>query len=430
MKRDKHSKRSIYVVMFMIILSSNCLYSQSRLVLNNDPWIVMNNNAYIVLGNSNANAITLAGSGGRIVSEAENNKIRWNIGTSTGTYTLPFADNLAEGGTKIPLSLTIGTSGTGAGYIDFSTYDGATWNNALYMPSMVTHMGQYLSPNAPNNSQKAIDRFWLLNAQGYVTKPAPGSMVFTYIDNEHTAGGNSITESVLGAQRFNNGTNQWGDMLPIGLVNTFSNTVTTPAISAANFFAAWTLSDSNDPLPISLLSFNANCENSNIVLKWTTASEQNNHYFTVMKSFDGYTFAPIGTVLGNGNSNTIRNYLFVDKAYQEKAYYRLSQTDFDGKTTSYDLVLVSCEEYLPLDIISVNYNSNQQVFAYLQIPTNGNYTINMYDLKGSLLFEKTLYLQKGVLPLPLDICKISDGVYFFSVQNDFQKLSKKFFLNR
>lgn len=429
MKRDKHSKRSIYVIMFMIVLSSNCLYSQSRLVLNNDPWVVMNNNAYIVLGNSNANAITLAGSGGRIVSEAENNKVRWNIGTSTGTYTIPFADNLAEGGTKIPLSLTIGTSGTGTGYIDFSTYDGATWDNSLYMPGMVTHMGQYLPPNAPNNSQKAIDRFWLLNAQGYVTKPAPSSIVFTYIDNEHTAPGNSITETSLGAQRFNNGTNQWGDMLPIGLVNTVSNTVTTPAVSAANFFAAWTLSDSNDPLPVSLLSFNASCENSQVELKWATASEQNNHYFTILKSYDGYTFFPLGTVYGAENSNTIRNYFYVDKSSSRKAYYQLSQTDYDGKITYYDIAVASCEEFMPLEIISVHYHSNQQVFAYLQIPAEGNYTISVFDAKGATLLENTLYLSKGILSLPLGLSQISRGIYFLTVKNENQRVSGKFLLN-
>jgi hypothetical protein len=413
------------IFLLILLLNLTYLFSQSRIVINNDPWLVMNNNVFIVIDNNNGNAITLAGSGGRIVSEAENNRIRWMVGTATGTYTLPFADNVGEGGAKIPLTFSIGTSGIGAGYIDFSTFDGATWDNSLYMPSMVTHMGQYLSPNAPNNSQRAIDRFWIMNPLGYGTKPTPSQIIFTYIDNEHTALGNFITESALGAQRFNNGTQQWGDMLPIGLVNIGANTVTTPGVTTANYFAAWTLSDSNDPLPIALLSFSASCENaSNVLLNWTTASEQNNSFFTVYKSLNGKEFSVIGNVPAAGNGSSVKQYSFIDNSIERTAYYKLSQTDFDGNTTFFDAIIISCKEENAFEIVSV-YSNSGILQTMLKVPSDGNYKLIMFDVKGRVVYQHNEYFVKGINKIPLYISTLSQGLYFLQMQSETEAISKK-----
>jgi hypothetical protein len=53
----------------IVVLNSLFVYSQARLVLNNDIHIVIDNSAKIVLENPNPNAVTVAGTGGNIVSE-------------------------------------------------------------------------------------------------------------------------------------------------------------------------------------------------------------------------------------------------------------------------------------------------------------------------------------------------------------------------
>jgi subtilisin family serine protease len=59
------------------------------------------------------------------------------------------------------------------------------------------------------------------------------------------------------------------------------------------------------PLPVELLSFNANCvENNSVTLQWETASEHNSDYFQVEKSIDGKLWLPIEKVVAAGNSNT------------------------------------------------------------------------------------------------------------------------------
>jgi hypothetical protein len=426
----------IYSILFFSILTF-CLRAQTRLVLNNDPYVVMNNGVFIVLENSNANAITLTGTtptstGGRIVSEAENNRIRWRIGTGSGAYIIPFADDAAEGGTKIPFTFNITTAGAGAGFIDFSTYDGTTWDNNTYRPSMVTHMGQLLPPNVANHSAKAIDRFWLVNAQSYTTRPS-GTLTFTYIDNEHSAAGNSITESLLGAQRFNNGAGTWGDMLPqVASLNTATNVLVTPAISAANMFAAWTLSQTNDPLPIKLLSFTSECKNGKAYLQWSTASETNNHFFTLEKTKDGINFEFVAKIKGAGNSNTIKQYVYEDNLNNNQTvYYRLSQTDYDGTTEYFDLISLNCNTSsdTPLDIVSVYNAQAGNSLGVFSIPNAGRYLVSIIDASGRLIYNNTHHFVEGINQVLFQLNKPRSGIYFIHLQSENEQISKKFFIN-
>ncbi len=88
-------------------------------------------------------------------------------------------------------------------------------------------------------------------------------------------------------------------------------------------------------LPIELLSFNAsNMGNRTVLLNWSTASEDNNDYFTVERSADGENWEVIGTVEGAGTSTSTLNYRLSDADQPiGLCYYRLKQTDFDGVTS-------------------------------------------------------------------------------------------------
>src|SRR3990170_7770531 len=89
--------------------------AQGRLVLNGAN-INLSQGAYLVVANPAADAITR--NSGHIISEGENNRILWSIGTTTGTYTIPWGYGSSD---YIPLTFTK-TAGTGSGYFLFSTY--------------------------------------------------------------------------------------------------------------------------------------------------------------------------------------------------------------------------------------------------------------------------------------------------------------------
>ena len=85
-------------------------------------------------------------------------------------------------------------------------------------------------------------------------------------------------------------------------------------------------------LPIELLYFNGVvCETGN-KLYWSTASENNNNYFNIEKTRDGKIWNSISNMKGVGNSSTQLYYSFVDEDVENIInYYRLKQTDYDGK---------------------------------------------------------------------------------------------------
>ena len=84
-------------------------------------------------------------------------------------------------------------------------------------------------------------------------------------------------------------------------------------------------------LPIELLYFNGvECETGNR-LSWSTASENNNDYFTIEKTKDGKDWISIVNLNGAGNSSNQLYYYFMDENIESIInYYRLLQTDYDG----------------------------------------------------------------------------------------------------
>ena len=85
-------------------------------------------------------------------------------------------------------------------------------------------------------------------------------------------------------------------------------------------------------LPITLVSFSGEKKENKNILNWTTASEINNAFFTIEKSYNGLDFDWVGTQEGSSPSTQIINYSLTDYNILERInYYRLKQTDFDGK---------------------------------------------------------------------------------------------------
>lgn len=124
------------------------------------------------------------------------------------------------------------------------------------------------------------------------------------------------------------------------------------------------------PLPITLSSFEAEIDNTSVKFTWTTSAEINNDYFTLERSKNGLDFEIIGEVPGSGNANTNKEYsYFDDSPIQGSSYYRLKQTDFDGKF-----------EYV--DLIAVNFNQDDDGICTLHVypnPCVGSCTINLKD---------------------------------------------------
>lgn len=421
--------KNLLLFTFLGLLTSTA-WSQARVVFQNDPYVVINDGAYFVIGNPNTNAITNPGQG-NIISEDEFDYVKWNIGTSTGAYVIPFTTG---NDVKIPLTVnktTAGSGGTNPGFL-FSTYGGLgtpNWDSFSNRPTPVLHTVD-ITTGAVNNSPYVIDRYWIIDASSYGSKPS-ATLDITYEDVEHTIANNTITESMLGGQRYNSDTNVWGDYLPQGTANTTTNVVSGIPAAAADLYRAWTLSSRELPLPVELLDFEAVCDDGISKVKWSTASEANCDYYLVERSSDGVAWEALKQVPGSGHSSTVQEYDIADYApLGNTTYYRLTQFDYNGDYKVFPPAVSTCGDFI-LEITSVTntFNSDQM---QMNVRSSINSTFDLYvvDMSGKVLIaEQGVDIHDGVNRVDIDKNQMSMGIYIIQLVNANHALTKRVAIN-
>jgi len=105
------------------------------------------------------------------------------------------------------------------------------------------------------------------------------------------------------------------------------------------------------PLPIELISFTATTQQSEVKLKWSTASELNNDFFTVQRSQDAEQWQDVIKIKGAINSNQRIDYETLDGLpFVGVSYYRLKQTDLDGQYSHSSVRRVEITELFQLKV--------------------------------------------------------------------------------
>lgn len=186
-----------------------------------------------------------------------------------------------------------------------------------------------------------------------------------------------------------------------------------------------------DPLPVELTSFNAKIIGKTILLKWQTATEINNFGFEIERASsltmplpeeekNNYNWKKIGFINGNGNSNSPKEYSFIDKNPEGLGVinYRLKQIDNNGQF-----------EYS--EIINVNFSVNNfelyqnypnpfnpSTTISFKLPMAGNIILKVYDILGSEI--ETLvdeYKEAGVYSILFNSHSIlPSGVYIYKIE--------------
>ena len=159
-------------------------------------------------------------------------------------------------------------------------------------------------------------------------------------------------------------------------------------------------------LGIQLNSFTGNCVNNKAKFNWSTSSETKNNFFTIEGSDDGINFEVIAKVKGAGYSKQNLNYSFEADA-NNKTYYRLKQTDFDGQS-----------EYF--NVISINCNKNSPEILIYPNPNTGIFTIKGADFNSEIVItntlgEKVLVTKSNSNTTEIDLSFLSKGIYFVNL---------------
>ncbi|MEM8895440.1 MAG: T9SS type A sorting domain-containing protein [Bacteroidota bacterium] len=165
-------------------------------------------------------------------------------------------------------------------------------------------------------------------------------------------------------------------------------------------------------LPVTLVSFDAGLSDNGVELNWATATEENNEYFTLERSVDGRLFETIATVEGIGNSISEIQYSHFDPViadFNGFIYYRLSQTDYDRTSETFDLVAVRIEAIAADPMVYPNPSLTASMVNLKGMPSNSSWSI--FSLSGE-------EIKKGKLDETFEISTwgMQPGSYLLKVE--------------
>jgi hypothetical protein len=172
------------------------------------------------------------------------------------------------------------------------------------------------------------------------------------------------------------------------------------------------------PLPVNLIDFSAKVDNRQVVLTWSTASEKNNSYFTLERSQDGKNFQFVATVEGMGSTNSRTEYSFTDDSpFSGRSYYRLSQTDFDGRREYFSTVKVDVSDTPTLRV----YPNPSRGSFNVTLDATGEQTpvaVTLHDSRGHQVFSGEIPIDRNQTSRTLAINlpdTLQPGIYLVSV---------------
>jgi hypothetical protein len=159
-------------------------------------------------------------------------------------------------------------------------------------------------------------------------------------------------------------------------------------------------------LPIELKSFDASLyvNKRQVNIRWETASEYDNAYFSIEKKSGDSDFQEIGQVKSRGNSSNLNVYDLIDKnPLKGISYYRLKQVNSDN-TMTYS------------KIVSVMYEKGSKIKVY---PTYTEGPVSI-ESNNELLDNVSVFTMTGQLMLQskensINLSTLTPGVYIVQV---------------
>ncbi len=198
-------------------------------------------------------------------------------------------------------------------------------------------------------------------------------------------------------------------------------------------------------LPVELTSFTAASTSSAtaVVLNWTTATEVNNYGFEIERqtvaqiSNLSSKWETIGFVEGHGNSNSQKDYLFIDEsAPSGTIQYRLKLIDTERKFEYSEIVEVEIEN-LPTEFeLFQNYPNPfnpKTVIGYTigtsHSPAKGFVILKIFDVLGNEVATLVNEEKKpGVYEVEFNASQLPSGVYFYRLRAGGYDITKKLIL--
>ena len=351
------------------------------------------------------------------ISNTSSIEFQFNSATTTASSD---SDSFIDG--KASKLTTVGTS------FEFPIGSGTKWAplSIANVSNAQTYVAEYFYSDYGNSTVSGLNNVSTLEYWTLTIGAASTTDVSLHWKNDMES--QIVDHTDLVVAHFNSGSSFWESYGRAGgSAGPAPGYVTATGISTFGDFTFGSATGTN-PLPIELVNFKGRQIDNGIVLNWQTASELNNDFFTLRRSYDGAEFEIIAAIEGAGNSSSALNYTYDD--YPAKSgviYYQLTQTDFNGTSETFDMIGVRYE--LKSDLIQVYPNpvAGNELTILFPEEQKGKVAINIYSLIGEIIFQKEFTNPAIYLSLSLDKIR-RKGIYFLRIDTGTKRFTSKLYL--
>lgn len=170
-----------------------------------------------------------------------------------------------------------------------------------------------------------------------------------------------------------------------------------------------------NPLPVRLISLNANTnDNGDVLLKWQVAEAVNFSGFQVEKSFDAKTFSPVAEI---GYQQDLNLYSFIDKSritHSGLVYYRLRMKDTDGSFAFSQILKVNKMAGDPLKLSAYPNPFSGKVEVMTDESETKNVLVTLSNSKGIYMISRNIRVNNNKITLEITE-QLPAGIYILSI---------------
>ena len=176
-------------------------------------------------------------------------------------------------------------------------------------------------------------------------------------------------------------------------------------------------------LPVKFSSFTVVKNAGEVVLKWSTASEMQNDYFEVERSYNGNAWTPVSTIRGTGAAAANTEYSYTDNtASNALVYYRLKQVDADGTATYSTVKTIRGGNVAAAKI----YGSGNTITIELNTTVKNTIVVTVMNTNGQVMEQKQF---SAGYKISLDVNHRQTGIMIVNITgNDGLNQTAKLFL--
>ena len=173
------------------------------------------------------------------------------------------------------------------------------------------------------------------------------------------------------------------------------------------------------PLPLGFVDFKGKLVNNDGFLNWITENEENVVEFIVERSVNGSNYEAVGTVAANNTSGR-QHYQYTDDNIRALGvpvvYYRLKQTDTDGKISFSTIVALTMDK----SALIMFYPNPTSSTANVTVTIDRREVVNarIISQSGAIVKQVRWSLDSGSTTLNMDVSTLAKGVYYFDVKGE------------